>query len=158
MVDAVPTVAVRLLSAVPMLDDVIAMIRGLDGRALSGAVSPLVLTGVTVLRAAIDMELLERRGLTTASALVILDRDPKHNPAVLAALRQFTQVAEAQEIVQACTIGQLRSGMRLAEDVLTTAGPILIGRPAPSIGFRVPPAAPAGRWRARPSAACPSPR
>ncbi|MEU0556875.1 hypothetical protein [Dactylosporangium sp. NPDC006015] len=112
----------------PMLDDVIAMIRGLDGTAPVGAVPPLVLTGVAVLRAAIDMELLERRGLTTASALVILDRDPRHNPAVLAALRQLLQVVEAQEVVQACTVGRLDAGMRIAEDVLTSGGLVLIGR------------------------------
>ncbi|MGI5184222.1 hypothetical protein ACQEVZ_48995 [Dactylosporangium sp. CA-152071] len=47
---------------------------------------------------------------------------------MLAALRRLLQVVEAQEVVQACTVGQLDAGMRIAEDVLTSGGLVLVGR------------------------------
>jgi hypothetical protein len=74
MVEALPEVAARLLGGVPMLDDVLAIIRGLEPGTrpklpAARATSRTVSLGISVLRSAIDLETYESRGLGTAGAI-----------------------------------------------------------------------------------------
>jgi hypothetical protein len=129
MIEAVPTTAVRLLGDVPRLDDVLAIVRGLGpGWRRTPELAPSVATGVAVLRAAVEVETLESRGVGTPSAIAVLERDGGHDAAVLAALRQVRQVAAAQETVRAYPLAELLAGMRIVEDVLARNGPVLVGR------------------------------
>jgi CheY-like chemotaxis protein len=126
MIDGLPNVAARLLGDVPMLDDVLAIVGGLAPGAPRA--SGLVGTGVAVLRAAVEVETLESRGVGTPSAIAVLERDGRHDPDVLGALRRVRQVAAAQETVRAYPLAELVVGMRIVEDVLARNGPVLVGR------------------------------
>jgi CheY-like chemotaxis protein len=131
MIDALPRVAARLLGDVPMLGDVLAIVRGLEpdfrGR-LTPATAPMVATGISVLRAAIDVETMESRGLGTPGAIAVLEREGGHDAHVLEALRQVRQLEAGQETVRAYPLAELTVGMRIVEDVLAKNGPVLIGR------------------------------
>ncbi|GAA0799612.1 response regulator [Spirilliplanes yamanashiensis] len=128
MIDGMPGVAVRLLGDVPMLEDVLAIVRGLgSGRAPHGA-APRVAVGVDVLRAAVDVETMEGRGVGTASAIAVLERDGRHDVRVLDALRNVRQLEATQGTIRAYPLAEIVPGMRIVEDVLALNGPVLVGR------------------------------
>ncbi len=128
MIDALPSVAVRLLGDVPMLDDVLAIVRGVGADGPPRAAAPLVTVGVDVLRAAVDVETLESRGVGTPSAIAVLERDGRYDARVLEALRHVRHVEAARETVRAYRLAELTVGMRIVEDVLAVNGPVLVGR------------------------------
>jgi CheY-like chemotaxis protein len=129
MIDALPRVAAKLLGSVPMLEEVVEIVLGLDPSApRTRPSSKVVRTGIDVLRAAIDVENLESRGVGTAGAVAVLERDDRQGGEILDALRRVRRVAADQETVRAYKIGELRTGMRIMEDVLALNGPVLIGR------------------------------
>jgi CheY-like chemotaxis protein len=134
MIDALPRVAVQLLGDIPMLGDVVEIVRGLEApptRPLANApraTSPMVILGISVLRTAIEVENLESRGVGTAGVIAVLERDDRHDEAVLSALRHVRHSADAQHTVRAYRMCELEIGMRIMEDVLAVHGPVLIGR------------------------------
>ncbi|GLY04236.1 two-component system response regulator [Actinoplanes sp. NBRC 101535] len=129
MIDAMPRVAARLLHDIPNMQDVVAMILGLAGEpAPDGGRSPLVESGIGVMRTAIDFESLESRGITDANAISALDEKgicPQH---VLTALRKVKGVQAAKDVTKTVNTKELEVGMRLAEDLVATNGLVLIGR------------------------------
>jgi CheY-like chemotaxis protein len=129
MVDAMPDVAVRLLADVPNLHEVVEIVRGLaPERVVDQAASPLVTTAVKVVRAAIDFETLESRGLGVESAIAVLECRDAGQLHILGALRAVKGIAAVNDEVRALHIAELEVGMRLAEDIVAVNGLVLIGR------------------------------
>ncbi|BAL88965.1 hypothetical protein AMIS_37450 [Actinoplanes missouriensis 431] len=129
MVTAMPRAAVRLLRDIPMLHDVVAMAEGLAGEPEpeSGR-SALVEAGISVIRTAIEYEIVESRSANSATAIGVLEERGDGAPHVLAALRRIKGVRAHQEVVKSLRIMELEVGMRLAEDVVALNGLVLIGR------------------------------
>ena len=128
MVDAMPDVAVRLLADVPMLHDVVEIVRGLATLTPGGASSPLIGTAIDVVRTAIEFETLDGRGLPVESSIAVLECRENSRPRILAALRAVKGVAAAQDTVRALAVSELEVGMRIAEDIVAVNGLVLIGR------------------------------
>jgi CheY-like chemotaxis protein len=128
MVEAMPDVAVRLLADVPMLHDVVEIVRGLATPARGRPSSPLIGTAVDVVRAAIEFETLDSRGLPVESAIAVLECRETSRPRILAALRAVKGVAAVQDTVRALSVGELEVGMSIAEDIVAVNGLVLIGR------------------------------
>jgi CheY-like chemotaxis protein len=128
MVDAMPDVAVRLLADVPMLHDVVEIVRGLATPARDGASSPLIGAAIDVVRTAIEFETLDSRGLPVESAIAVLESRENPRPRILAALRAVKGVAAAQDTVRALAVSELEVGMCIAEDIVAVNGLVLIGR------------------------------
>ena len=127
MVDAMPGVAVQLLKKIPMLEDVIEIVRGLSLNPPPHP-SPLVEAAIDVVRTAMDFETLDSRGLEVESAITVLEcRDHSALP-VLAALRQVKGCVQVKERVRGLRVVDLEVGMRVAEDIVATNGLVLIGR------------------------------
>jgi CheY-like chemotaxis protein len=133
MVDAMPGVAVQLLKGIPMLDDVLDIVRGLGalrhGEKPARQKSPLIGTAVDVVRTAIDYETLESRGMEVESAIVVLECRDNTALDVLAVLRAIKGIrTKVNEKVRGLRVVDLEVGMRVAEDIVATNGLVLIGR------------------------------
>lgn len=129
MVNAMPRTAARLLRDIPMLHDVVAITEGLSGEpAPEAGRSALVEAGVSVVRTAMDFEIMESRWATAELAIAALEERGGGAPHVLAALRELKGVRAHHAEVRSVTISELEVGMRLAEDVLAVNGLVLIGR------------------------------
>ncbi|MBM2621344.1 response regulator [Actinoplanes sp. LDG1-06] len=127
MVDAMPGVAVQLLKTIPMLEDVIEIVRGLSLNPPPHP-SPLVEAAIAVVRTAIDFETLESRGLEVESAITVLECRDHSALLVLAALRQVKGCVQVKEKVRGLRVVDLEVGMRVAEDIVAANGLVLIGR------------------------------
>jgi CheY-like chemotaxis protein len=128
MVDAMPDVAVRLLADVPMLHDVVEIVRGLATPTPGTTSSPLIGAAIDVVRTAIEFETLDGRGLPVESSIAVLECREDSRPRILAALRAVKGVAAAQDTVRALAVSELDVGMRIAEDIVAVNGLVLIGR------------------------------
>jgi response regulator RpfG family c-di-GMP phosphodiesterase len=134
MVDELPALAVRLLTAIPRLDSVRDVIR-LHTKHYDGSGEPAdprsredLPLGARVLRIAVDLDHLHAQGLTSTQALTLLEkRRGFYDPVLLEALAQRVAARVDSEVAEV-TVGQLREGMRLARDVLTSTGALLVGR------------------------------
>jgi len=132
MVDAMPGVAVQLLHGIPMLGDVVEIVRGL-GRAAPRAAdgsgqNPVIREAVSVVRTAMDYETLESRGIEAESAITVLECREDSSLHVLAALRKIKGVVTVATEVRGLRVEDLEVGMRVAEDIVATNGLVLIGR------------------------------
>jgi response regulator RpfG family c-di-GMP phosphodiesterase len=131
MVDAMPGVAARLLRTIPMLGDVVQIVRALavsnrdPGRKPA---SPLVSEAVDVLRTAMDFDTLFSRGLQVENAITVLECRENTSPHVLAALRRSKGIVATSDKVRGLKVAELETGMRVAEDIVATNGLVLIGR------------------------------
>ena len=133
MVDAMPGVAVQLLKGIPMLEDVIEIVRGISALINGGTPqppsSPLITAAIDVVRTAMDYETLESRGLEVESAIVVLECRDHSALEVLAALRRLKGIVqEVKEKVRGLRVVDIEVGMRVAEDIAATSGLVLIGR------------------------------
>jgi CheY-like chemotaxis protein len=133
MIDAMPGVAVQLIKDIPMLSDVVAIVRGLSvssglGEDPDKPGSPVIETAVAVVRTAIDFETLESRGLDAENAITVLECRDHAAPRVLGALRDVKGVVRVAEKVRGLRVADLEVGMRVAEDIVATNGLVLIGR------------------------------
>ena len=127
MVDAMPGVAVQLLKNIPMLEDVVDIVRGLGGNPPAQR-SPLVEAAVDVVRTAMDFETLDSRGLEVESAIAVLECRDHSALHVLAALRRVKGCVQVKDEVRGLRVVDLEVGMRVAEDIQATNGLVLIGR------------------------------
>ncbi|GAA3446595.1 response regulator [Planomonospora venezuelensis] len=134
MIDAMPGITARLLGDVPMLEDVVEIVRGLqpaDGGEPHAPVrpsGPMVPVAIDVLRAAIEFEAFASRDVAAENAVAVLEERGGYDAEVLAALRRARGVTAPQETVRPFRVGELEVGMRIAEDVVAVNGPVLIGR------------------------------
>lgn len=130
MVEAMPDVAAQLLGDVPMLQEIVEIIRGLSTRRqpTGRPPSPIVSIAIAVLRVAMDFETLESRGIAVENALAILECQHERALEILVALRKVKGLAAVQDTVKALKIRELEVGMRIAEDIVAANGLVLIGR------------------------------
>ncbi|GAA0579443.1 response regulator [Paractinoplanes ferrugineus] len=132
MIDAIPGVAVELLKDIPMMADVLEIVRGLGKDQVNSPrkpQSPLIEAAIDVIRTAMDFETLESRGMEVESAIAVLECRDNSALRVLSALREVNgldKVAERQ--VRGLKVAELEVGMRVAEDIAATNGLVLIGR------------------------------
>jgi response regulator RpfG family c-di-GMP phosphodiesterase len=131
MVDAMPGVAVQLLRTIPMLGDVVEIVRALavsNRDPSKKPASPLVDEAVNVLRTAMDFDTLMSRGLETENAITVLECRENSSLNVLAALRKSKGIVVTREKVRGLKVVELETNMRVAEDIVATNGLVLIGR------------------------------
>lgn len=135
--DSLPEVTRRLLGHIPRLDEVLAII-AYQGKAFDapaqlalpkcGKQIPL---GARLLKAAFDFDVLVSRGLPEAEALDRLGaRTGGYDPDVLTGLGSAIARDEHSEICE-LSIGELVSGMILAEDLHNDGGVLLLSRGNP---------------------------
>ncbi|WP_189078248.1 response regulator [Mangrovihabitans endophyticus] len=130
MVDAVPGAAVRLLRDVPLLDEVVQIIRALEPgfRASAGTDDPpVVRRGAAVLRLALRYETLHARAYEPDSIIASL-RSEGHHPEIVAAACRVGGLAPDRHVVRALNVGELSIGMEIVEDVRAPNGLVLVGR------------------------------
>jgi CheY-like chemotaxis protein len=128
-VNAMPSMVLPLIKDIPMLEDVVATIRGLAGQAPpAGGWSPLAEGAISVVRTAIEYVTAESRTHSAPGAVAAITRAGKCAPHVLAALRQVKGIeTTSSNATQAYALADLQVGMRLAEDVRAQNGVVLIG-------------------------------
>lgn len=132
MVDRLPAVATHFIAEVPRLEEVRDTLAGVQtladaaahGRAIRPDDVPL---GSRILKAAIDFDALESRGVTPARAVVMLrSGDAWYDPEVLDALE--TIIVDRRSDLREVPISELRPGMVVGADLKTRGGAILVPR------------------------------
>ncbi|MEU4626420.1 response regulator [Actinoplanes sp. NPDC023801] len=127
-VNGMPKMVLPLIKDIPMLEDVVATIRGLAGEAPpAGGWSPLAEGAISVVRTAIEYVTAESRTNTASTAITAITRAGSCAPHVLVALRQLKGVETGSTATQAYALADLQVGMRLAQDVMAQNGLVLIG-------------------------------
>jgi len=134
MVARMPAIALQLLAPIPRLEPVNEIFNGLSNRfdgtsattgALAGAQIPI---GARILKAVLDLDELECRGMTVEAALAQLrGRTGWYDPTILDAL-QASRDPAANASAQALSLENIRIGMILVEDVHAKNGMLLVGR------------------------------
>lgn len=133
MVARIPAVTEQLLSNIPRLETVRAILLGAAGppRPAKAGLEDL---GAQLLRAAIDFDLLEARGEPANLAIDTLRTKTGHYTApvldALAAVRGRVRAHDVQDV----PLAVLKPGMVIAEDVMMTNGGLLVAR-----GFEITP-------------------
>ena len=134
MVDRLPRIAERLLAGIPRLEQVREAIRWqqrrFDGRdPQPGPAGEAIPLGARLLRVALDFDPLESRGLAAGEAVAALRQQRgRYDPAVLDALAWVRRGAADAEPTVEIAPSELRPGMRLASDVRSSGGMLLVGR------------------------------
>ncbi|NOY91911.1 MAG: response regulator [Deltaproteobacteria bacterium] len=134
MVARLPEVAVELLAPIPRLGPVREILRyqqkGFDGSGSPaddrrGEELPL---GARILRAVLDMQALEARGLDAETIRdTLASRAKSYDPRVLQALFSRRQTAP-QKVLRELLAKEIRAGMVIAEDVMTDNGAVLLAK------------------------------
>lgn len=123
--DAHPATAARLLAGIPRLDDVAAMIaahRDARAPAPAGAV-PM---GAAILRAATTLDDLRARGVSREDAVAEMRLHPQQlDRRIIEALDSFRGAGERWS-EQSLRVEQLTVGMHCEEDVVSSAGSVLV--------------------------------
>ncbi|HTE55992.1 MAG TPA: response regulator [Kofleriaceae bacterium] len=134
LVAKVPQVTGQLIGNIPRLELVRAMLAGVikavaRDPAISAADHELVARGTSMLRLAIDFDLLEGQGATPAVAFATLrGRKGTYDEAQLEAFAAVRGESAPREEVREVNITGLIAGMVLARDVMTTGGALLVAR------------------------------
>jgi response regulator RpfG family c-di-GMP phosphodiesterase len=123
-VNRLPTIAVELLKPIPRLEAVRELI--LHGSAAIGGSVPRSLEA-QVLRICADYDALHDSGLGATDALASLRRRP-FDPDLLTALAKLVTDENEQGRVVQVSIGELRDGMVLDEDLYGSTGTLLLAR------------------------------
>jgi response regulator RpfG family c-di-GMP phosphodiesterase len=125
MVDRLPEVSERVLSHIPRLELVRAVLEH-DGRS-RGSKGKDIPIGAAILGAVRDLAAAEAREGDTLRALAhVKAHGEGHDPAVIAAMLEVCQPAEPE--LRSLTLGELRTGMLLAADVKARSGLLLVAR------------------------------
>lgn len=138
LIQGLPALVEKLLAHIPRLEAVLAILRlypvghggAADTRALSAADALVARQGASVLRLAIDHDILESADNGTpfdAVLRTLRGRVGTYAPALLDAL-EAVRGAEAAPDIQHLTMRELSVGMVFAEDVKTPAGVLLVAR------------------------------
>ena len=135
MVARLPAVADELLREVPRLEDVREILalqdRHFDGRGthpdnLAGEDIPL---GARLLKIAIDLDELEAQGVSEDRRLTTMrSREGCYDPKALEALSDLAERDVVETRTEELDLSELRPGMILEEDVVTTQKTLLIAR------------------------------
>jgi CheY-like chemotaxis protein len=126
-VACVPEVSVRLLSHVPRLEGVVAILSALGAHAKNAAAAAQPFAAI--LRVVLEFERLERRGVPADEAFQTLAAAPtRYEPHVVAAFRLMLGSAKGEAEILQLGIAQVEVGMVLAEEVRMSSGMLLAGR------------------------------
>ncbi|SDT43888.1 response regulator [Actinoplanes derwentensis] len=130
LVRGMRSMVLPLIKEIPMMENVVSIVRGLAGEAPPpGGWSGLVEGAISVIRTAIEFETVFARTHDAGVAIAFLDQHGGLAPHVLYALRLVKGVEiSARNTTRACAIADLQIGMRLASDVTAINGLVLIGR------------------------------
>jgi response regulator RpfG family c-di-GMP phosphodiesterase len=124
MANQVPEVVERVLSHIPRLENVRALLKSYDVLRPQRAPDASAPIGARILLAVKDLAALETREADTARAIVALRSAARHSPDIIEAIAAECQVLAPE--VQALGLDDLRSGMVLAADVLAKNGALLV--------------------------------
>jgi response regulator RpfG family c-di-GMP phosphodiesterase len=133
LVDKLPAVTEQLLSGIPRLEAVRAMLANYP-RPFKGAARPSLhddtaYAGAQLLRLAVEFDLLESQGMGAARAIDKMRSQPdSYDPAAFDALAALRGAAPAAPAVREINLSQLLVGMVLADDVKMVNGVLLAAR------------------------------
>ena len=129
MVRRIPSVSRRILENIPRLEGVLEILENFGrsyGEHGAGRSLPI---GARILRIALDFDSLEARGADPSVALAAMrSRGMVYDPDLLDAFAAALGSAADTRNIAEITLGQLRAGMMLADDVRSTTGTLLIAR------------------------------
>jgi CheY-like chemotaxis protein len=125
MFHAHPETAARLLSNIPRLEIVVEIIRGQQKPGSEPSATEQPEKGAHILHLAVELDRKIYRGTTFSQALAELRLSRRFNGPTLDALKSYAP-APSEFDVRHVSIRQLRAGMTLDKDVLSTNGNLLI--------------------------------
>lgn len=126
MLNNVPNYAIKLLAAIPQLDEVKAIIAEQNANYNSIPISNVSL-GARAIKILSDFESLQHQGYDHAYIIGILQaRDGAYDLQLLSDLKEVVGLAASDSSVYECGVDNLKLGMFLAEDVLSHKRQLLI--------------------------------
>ena len=136
-----PMIASDLIKNVPRMEEVASIIayqeKHFDGSGIPphGPKGEDIPLGARILKVALDFDSLKNKGLDQAEIVSTLKaRDGYYDPKVISALEKVLGL-EAKYELRRLRVGEFRSGMIIAEDIVTVEGRLLIAK-----GLEVSPA------------------
>ena len=126
--DKHPEVCAKLINRIPRLENIAEAIRYqnvafVNDSKISGSNIPLA---ARLLKPLLDFTTLEATGLSCEEALVRLKvNDTLYDPEIIEAMER-TLTHQATQGVKKVSVGQLQEGMRIADDVITFSGTLLV--------------------------------
>jgi CheY-like chemotaxis protein len=126
MTSQVPAVVERVLSLIPRLENIRALLKDYDSLQLAQTPSPATLLGARVLYAVKSLAALEAREGDTARAIEALRNSGRHRAEVVEALASVCGPRAPE--VRALALEEVRDGMTLVADVKAKNGTLLIAR------------------------------
>jgi len=127
-----PSVGKKLLSAIPRLEHVAAMI---DGQLAPADASDEVSLGSRMIAVALDFDRLAARGLTPPQVVGALRQNGRHEKALLDALLSLPQ-QDGERVLKTVRVRGLQVGMTFDEGVYSTSG-ILLAAAGQEVTFAV---------------------
>ena len=125
MVRRMPSIVEQVLGNIPRLEGVLEILRAQNHPEMTGDGVPW---GARALRVAMDLDVLETQGYSTARAFDTLrGRVGRYDPLILEALAKVRK-ANSEEQVRDVKFESLRPGMTLLENVRSRTGVLLISR------------------------------
>jgi CheY-like chemotaxis protein len=119
-------VTTQLLESIPRFEPILAILQTLNGESTSTA--PDVLQAARILRVAIGYDLLETQGVRSVLALDLLYSEPKtYDKDIIKVLEDVRNRPHEGELCR-LPAHKLLPGMRLAENLLTVSGALLLAR------------------------------
>jgi response regulator RpfG family c-di-GMP phosphodiesterase len=129
MVKRIPVVSSRILRNIPRLEGVLEILGSYQRPFADGGMEGALPIGARMLRIALDYDALERLRATPRAALRTLSElDGVYDPELLKVLASLIGVGARPRTMLEIGIRCLRPRMTFAEDVLCTAGSLLIAR------------------------------
>lgn len=127
LVERGPALADQLLANIPRLEPVRAILAAQDGRSAGPSSEPPSL-GARLLRLAVALDTLEGSGRSPSEAVVALQSRP--GPHLQAHLQVLAEeiASRTNSSVQELPLAQVKPGMRLAEDLHSRVGVLLVAR------------------------------
>ncbi len=125
----VPEVSARLVAHIPRLEGVREILELLSHPAGGTSSTPAELRrAADILRLAVDFDWHEGRTASAATAFETIRKSGHHDPALLAAFESVRRSPTDADVVRPVSLGELREGMILDEDVRTQAGVLFAAR------------------------------
>ncbi len=124
LVSRLPAIGSQILSNIPRLEPVLAILR----RETTGLPNSTVNLGVTILDIAAELDAFETAGMEPKFALARIREKHPHARPVLDALERLLETDRLDTGPLAIPIREVRPGMVFAEDVRTRAGLVLVAR------------------------------
>jgi response regulator RpfG family c-di-GMP phosphodiesterase len=126
MVNRVPAITRQILENIPRLEGVMQILDTYARPFKEGAGSAVIPIGARMLRIARDYDALAAQGLDAPVALSTMgSREGIYDSHILQTFTEITGT-DPEMRVREITVGELRAGMTLADDVRSTAGQLLI--------------------------------